>query len=367
MHGGNAGGPGSMVARVARGGAGVAAVVLGMRVARAATLRVSALLTLRSLLAPIELPIDSGIVAGIWATAFAAAQGTALAAVIADKLRWRGLLGRWGNSLLSPVDAPFVAMYGTIVLTVAPVVALFESALVVFEVMRWTRTIEVRMHQPTEERFWQSFTLGLSALCYGVMGFVIYRLPVQEISGVLLLVSAVTLVVALVTEAGNILHASLLSLYFTSVLCVGLSEEIDIYRPEITSSLLHSPDSKAAQLVLTCVLMVGTFVRGPKFVRTLLFSAARVAEEPSLNQPLTGFARAVVNALVVIFVTFRFLIFNGDIAPGEYYPMVCRGLQIFAAFSLYCAFLRIEGCDEAGSVPQENHDTRHQSDNAECS
>jgi hypothetical protein len=347
--GGGAGGPGRVVGTVARGGAGVASAVLGLRVARPTVLRVSALLALRSLLSPLRLPLDSGVGAAIWAAAFAAAQTAAITAAAADRLRfWEGgTLASWGKALLSPVDAPFVALYAAFVLCTGPLVALVEAAVMTFEIMRLTRVLEERMRQAEEASFWQGVTLALSAVTALAAMAIAVSLPVVQVSQAIAAVSAFVFGVALVTEAGNILHASALSLYTAVVLAAGITEHIDIDPGLTPLPRLHSPEARAGLLVVTTFLNLLSISRATPFVRTVLYGADAIAADYRLRERPTGFSQGAIHAVSVVALTFRFLVFNGDVTPGEYYPLVCRGLQVAAAVGIYCAILRVEGLEEA--------------------
>jgi hypothetical protein len=344
--GGGAGGPGRVVGTVARGGAGVASAVLGLRVARPTVLRVSALLALRSLLSPLRLPLDSGVGAAIWAAAFAAAQTAAITAAAADRLRfWEGgTLASWGKALLSPVDAPFVALYAAFVLCTGPLVALVEAAVMTFEIMRLTRVLEERMRRAEEASFWQGVTLALSAVTALAAASIAVSLPVVQVSQAIAAVSAFVFGVALVTEAGNILHASALSLYTAVVLAAGITEHIDIHPGLTPLPRLHSPEARAGLLVVTTVLNLLSISRA--FARTVLYGADAIAADYRLRERPTGFSQGAIHAVSVVALTFRFLVFNGDVTPGEYYPLVCRGLQVAAAVGIYCAILRVEGLEE---------------------
>jgi hypothetical protein len=336
-----AGGPGRMLSRVGRGGAGAAAALFGVRVTRTTVLRVSGLLALRSLLASIQLPFDDSIASTAWSMAFSTAQTAVLLAIAADKLRWGGALGRWGSSIFTPADAPFVALYGIVVLSFGPILALAEAAVIVFEIMRFTRKLEDRMQAPQERSFWQGLILTLSFFAFSSSAALVLRLPVEEVSNEALGISAFTLLAALGAPDGNILHAALLTLYTTVVLVLGLSENIDVTRAALRPQL-HSPECRAAQLVVSAVFTLFSIARAPHFVRTILYSAETVESDRTMRAPLAGVSKGAVSTLAVIAITFRFLVYNNDVLPGEYFPLFCRGLQVGTAIILYCMFLWIE-------------------------
>lgn len=340
--------PGNKIGSFARGSAGVAATLLGLRVSRAVTLRISALLALRSLLVPLQLPFDAGIGAFLWSGALAAAQTAALAAAAADRLRLPGLLGRWGAALFSPVDAPFVSLYSVIVLISGPLAALIETVVVVYESIRVTRMLEDRINSSVDasvEASWKRINLAAACSTLVLAGLLICVLPVTEVFFAVAGISALLVLVSLVSAAGNILHAGFLSLYVALLLVTALAEHLDLFpdfgqgpRPK-----LHCPEARALVLLLSCVANLLCIARAPYFARVVLHSADAVSTDMLMTPGSDTVERGAINALAIVAVTFRFLVFHRDIVQGEYYPLVCRGLQSFVVVCLYAAFMRIEG------------------------
>lgn len=340
--------PGGRLGTLARGTVGVAATIFGLRVSRAVTLRISALLCLRSLLAPLQLPLDSGLGAFLWSGAFAAAQTAAVAAAAADRLHLPGVLGRWGAALFSPVDAPFVSLYAAVVLICGPLTAVIETVIAVYEAVRVTRVIENHINsspEPGAEAFWKRVNLSAAATSLLFSAALIGFLPVSEVFFASLGLTILLFVLSLVTVAGNALHAGLLSLYTSCLLIAALSEHLDLF-PEFGEGprqTLHSPESRAVLLVISSVTSLVCLSRAPQFLRVILYSADAVSEDSSLFSGPGAVERGVLNSLGIVSLTFRFLVFHRDILQGEYYPLVCRGLQIMVVVCLYSAFMRIEG------------------------
>jgi hypothetical protein len=352
--GAGGGGMGNRLGQAARGTAGIAATVLGLRVSRAATLRVSALLALRSLLAPLELPLSSYVASALWAAAFAAAQTAALAAAAADRLRLPGALGRWGAALFSPVDAPFVALYAAVVLVLGPLIALGESIVVVYEVVRLTRALEDRMNaDPAVEAHWKRIIVGASAVAAGGTAAAVGLLPVPEVAPAVGCVAAALLGVTLFTAAGNVLHAALLSAYAALLAIAGVAEHLDLFPAYGLGrrAALHSPEARAALFLVSAVLTLAGLPRVPAFVRAVLHGADAVAADPALAGGPGGGLKGLLNALAVVALTFRFLVYHQDVLPGEYYPLVCRGLQVVVVVGLYAGIMRMEGQDGNHECP----------------
>lgn len=332
---------------------GAAATLVGIRISRATTLRVSALFVLRALLSQVSLPLAPDVFSGLWAAAFAAAQSAAVFAAVADRLRLPGIFGTWGASLFSPADAPFVSLYGTAVLVLAPLLSLLESAVVVFEVVRLVRIVEDEMNagDAAQEAWYQRITLAASAFMAAVAGGTLYSLGVPEVVPALAALAVVLVVLALVFDCGNMLHPPALSAYLIFLLVAAVSETVDLvpaYGGGVRNSL-HSPQARAALLVLSTALGLMAVVRGPVLFRTLLFSADVVqAQSEGVAQ---AFEKGVQNSLAIVAMTFRFLVFHRDILPGEYYPMACRWVQVVAVVGLYAIVMRIEGAVEYPPSP----------------
>lgn len=334
---------GSAFRRSARGYTSTAAALFGIRVSRATTLRVSALLIARTLVSLIALPFAPDIVSGAFAAAFAAAQSAAVFAAFADRFSLTTVFGSWGEYFFSSADAPFVSIYGSAVIVLAPLATLLETAAVVFDTVRLTRRFEDRMASldAAAAPRWEALTVALSACAFAGTTGAVYALDVPEVHAALGVVFVLLFTTVFFYTAGNIMHVVSLFAYAAYLLVAASSENADVSgAPSLLS--LHSPTARATLLVLSSVMALVGITRAPVVVQTVLDSADVFAAGADLR---SGFEKCVLSCLAIVALTFRFLVFHADLLQGEYYPLACRGVQVVALLVGYVLIMHIEESD----------------------
>lgn len=344
------GGGGGSRGYAARGALGAAATVAGLRVSRAATLRVSALFALRALLSGLPLPLPPDLLAGAWLAGLAAAQTSAWAASAAEASWLPAPVAAAVGRVFSPADAPFVAGYAAVVLVLGPLVAVAEAGVVVFEAVRVTRAVEHRMSSPDPATVarWQRVNLAAAAAVAAGAGAFAATKPLRDVAPAAGAGFAALLAVALATAAGNILHAALLGAYVVFLAAAAAAEAADVVPGYGVGAraVLGGSEARAALFAVSVALELAVLVRGPAIVGAVVYSADAVRADPSLVAAPEGFAKALVSAVAVVAVTFRFMVYHHVLRPGEYQPFLCRGVQALFVIGLYTVCMWIEGKED---------------------
>lgn len=379
------------------GMAPAAASFLGIRVGRNLILRVSSLLALRTLLSAVELPLDAGVVSYVWTFLFASVQASVAVAAAASFLDVGGILGVVARRLFaSPADTAFVKLYGGLVLMAGPIATLVETAVITFEVMRLSRAVTDRMFaaeargEGTLIRKCVFAAVAFSAflsLSTIYVASAVYPGKIPIIMGSVLLAMYAT---CFVVENGHLLETAILTLLAEVTLAVGLIEEFDTPTLAIDPLIvekyagapkpyvklfgeaynLQSPEMRAILLIYTTALLLTGMARAPRFVRLLQLGADRLKVEeraaaihmttpdtangeagasnaPEQPSTLSGPLKGVYNAFVLMAVTFRLLVWTGEVQNAEYMPLLCRAVQVVGMMFLYRGYL---GRDEDDAV-----------------
>lgn len=380
-----------------------AATFLGLRLGRGVILRISALLALRSIVSLVHLPIDSSVLNYVWSFLFSSVQASVALAAAATYLDWGGFLGFIGSRLFAPTDAPFVDLYAAIVMLSGPLASILESAIVTFELMRISRKLEARMFAVQNigggHGWWYSI-LSLSALCLILTSQIAYVLHVMcpnLLHLVILSLMLGFLSVSFISDDGNVLEGASLSLYCAILILLGYSEEFGT--PSIAFHILaryaktqpshsitlfgsmydtRSKETGAMILAFTSLLLLISLARAPRLLRTILIGADALkreeeqkeiterashpsssetpdqeqsAPDPFLPLVQTEWWIPLLNAFSVITVTFRFLVWAGEVHQGEYYPLLCRVVQAIAALTFYICYLRADEIQKRQNTP----------------
>jgi hypothetical protein len=200
---------------------------------------------------------------------------------------------------------------------------------------------------------WRGVNLALTVGVVAAAAAGVAALGVPEVAPAVGVAAAALLAVTLYTDAGNILHAALLAAYVAYLGVAALAEELDV-SPGFGGGprdALHGPEARAALLVVSSLLALVGLMRGPAFVSVAMYSAEAVQADLALAAPPMGAPKGAVNALAVVALTFRFLVFHRDVLPGEYYPLVCRAVQVLLVVGLYALIMRLEGREDGDEVP----------------
>lgn len=359
-----------------------AASFLGFKVSRILILRISALLALRSLLSAVPIPLDSAVLTYVWSFLFASVQASVALAATAHFLNIGGIFGFLASKLFArPADAPFVQVYSVLVLLLGPLCSLLESAVLTFEIMRLSRLATERMFKSEAGGggpLYRRSILAAAIFFYCVAACVIYLVH-QVYPGNMPVVMS-TIVVAMfavvvVVENAQILETALLSLHCVLTLVVGLVEEFDAPTLWLDAFLikkgtqypkpylnlfgetwnLQSEEVRAVVLVYTTVLLLVAMARAPRFFKLAMIgfdalqqeetAAAAVQTERSDSyadqnaSALNGPLKALYNTLVLIAVTFRLVMWTGQVRNSEYMPLLIRVVQVIAIMIFYRGFL----------------------------
>lgn len=377
-------------------GAGPAAAsFLGFRIGRVVILRISALLAIRTILSSVELPIDSGVISYLWTFLFATVQASFFAGMAASFLNLGGILSLIGRYVFSlSGDAAFVSLYGNLVMFVGPLCSsLVEAVVMTYEVMRISREVAGKV-QAAEARgggeMLKRVTVGAAVLCAALSAFIVFLVQqvypgiVPKIMGSIV---ALLFAVCFISEDGLFLESGLLALLSCVTLSIGLIEEFDcptflldailvgknggkpnpIVKVFNSECELNSDQVRALLLIYTIFMLMVAMARAPRFLYlTQMGSEALDAEEASVaarvrvasngggvateghgsehhqmyRQPhpvyeLRGMAKGLYNALVLVAVTFRILIWSREVHVAEYLPGLCRFVQVVAMLLLH--------------------------------
>lgn len=370
-----------------------AASFFGVRVGRELILRLSSLLALRTLLSAVHLPLDDGVVSYVWSFLFASVQASVALAAAASYLDAGGVIGavvrRW---LAAPADAAFVRLYAALVLLVGPLLALLEAAVVTFEVMRLTRAATDRMFAAEakgEGTLIRNAVFAASGACALASVAIVYLASTVYPGDVALVMGSVLLamyVICIATEDGHLLETAVLALLAQVTLAIGLIEEFDAPTHVLDSLLagkdgeaprefvilfgdkvaLRSQEVRALVLMYTTTMLLTAMARAPRFARLLQVGADRLDNEetegesagaPGDTRPsaMSGLLKGAYNAVVLMAVTFRFLVWTGQVHNSEYMPALCRGVQVIAMILLHRGYLGREE-EQAVAVPEPVRD-----------
>lgn len=375
------------------GMAPAAASFLGIRVGRSLILRVSSLLALRTLLSAIELPLDAGVVSYVWTFLFASVQASVAIAAAASFLDVGGILGVVARRLFaSPGDAAFVKLYGGLVLVVGPMASLVETAVITFEVMRLSRATTDRMFAAEsrgEGTLIRKSVFAVVGLCATLSLGIVYVAGSVYPGKVPLIMSTVLIAMyamCFVAENGHLLETAVLALVAEITLAIGLIEEFDAPtlaldplivqkyagapKPQVNmfgaTYSLQSAETRAVLLMYTTAMLMFAMARAPRFIRLLQVGADRLKSEESASSgrpvvaangesavvgeeatsaalpvrtELSGSLRGVYNTVVLMAVTFRFVLWTGEVHNSEYIPAMCRAVQVVAMMILYRVYL----------------------------
>lgn len=377
--------------RTLSGLAPTAASLLGIKVSRVLILRISALLALRTLLSAVALPLDSAVLSYIWSFLFASLQASVALAATAHFLNIGGIFGLLASKLFArPADTPFVKFYAALVLALGPLFTLLEAAVLTFEVMRLSRLATERMFESEakgEGSLYRRLVLTAAALSYGAAACVIYFVHLVYPGNMPVVMS--TVVVALfalvvVIERAQILETALLALYCVLTIAVGLVEEFDaptlwldafltkkgLQYPKPYLSVfgeawhLQSEEVRAVVLAYTVTLLLIAVARAPRLFRLAMIGFDALQQEEAANATsqteggdihpnqsasvLDGPLKPLYNTLVLVALTFRFVIWTAEVHNSEYMPLPIRAVHIAAIMTFYRGFL---GKSEA-SKPQ---------------
>lgn len=368
-----------------------AASFLGVRVGRPLILRLSSLLALRTLLSAVRLPLDAGVVSYVWTFLFASVQASVAVAAAASYLDFGGILGAIVRRFFAtPADTPFVKLYGACVIVVGPLLALLEAAVITFEIMRISRAATDRMfvaEAKGEGTVIRKIVFAVVTLCALMSSAIVYIASTLYSHSVPLIMGTILLamyVVCLVTENGHILETAVLALVAQLTLAIGLVEELDAPTKFLDALLtgkdgnapremiyvfgetvsLRSPEMRAIVLMYTTTMLLVTMSRAPRFIRLLQIGADRLASEEKdvdtargrsalqgqdtaaeIVRPASeihGFLKGFYNALVLMAVTFRLLVWTGQVHNSEYMPALCRSVQVVAMMLLHHGYLGME-------------------------
>lgn len=377
-------GPRRALLRAVPGLAPAAATVFGIRIGRGIVLRGSALLAARSALASVDLPLDLGVASYVWSLLFASVQTSVALSAAAAYLDWGGVLGSLGSRLFAPSDAAFVSIYAGFVLVAGPVCSLVEAGVMTWEIMRVARIVEdkaLAAEAVGRGRAWKTFFVSVTVACYIVCGLLAHVLQ-QALNGGSVIPAAIGAIatafatVSLMADNANVLEGGALALYAACITAAGVLEELSaptialryvsapatmastltavpFFGSGSATSRLLTKEVRAVLLLTTSTLILTSLARAPRFFRTVLSgvealtaSDAAYPQQEPLDAPPAEWWRGLVNALAVVVLTFRILIWSGETQPGEYYPLLCRAVQALAVALLYICFLRVEAGDD---------------------
>lgn len=376
-----------------------AVTLLGLRVTRDQILRISALLTLRTLVNLIDIPLDDSVQAYLWTILFSSVQTGVAVATIASVFRLGGLLGRLISNIIPPAaDAAFLKLFAALVVIAGPIVALAEAAVVVYHAMRLSRRVEAAMFRAEESGvkvarpivLLSAFALFGSSLT-GI--YLLWRavIPSIYIIGFIAACVAILVLNVFLAEDGNIIEASFLALYIVAIGFVSMVEEATVGAPllgpewlQTYKEFLCGDDVRAVTLVMTFSLLMLSMSRAAQFFRVLVYGYDAVYATPSntgaaddkqkeispsqnnrtvrndqedeiqeiqtesilRNNPSqvatpSDSARTIVSTMTLLAATFRILIWARAVNTGEYLPLPCRAWQIASITALYAIFVRM--------------------------
>lgn len=394
------------------GAAPAAATFLGIRIGRHVILRVSALLTIRTLISAVQLPLDSGVTSYLWTFFFASVQASIAVAAASSLLDVGGFLSALARRFFWPSsDAAFVKLYGNLVLVVGPLCGLVEAAVLTYELMRISRSATEKMFAAEERgegKLLRRSILAAALACAGLCAFIIQL--VRQVYTDALAAFMGGFVIAqytacLLSDDGHVLETGLLMAWNCMTFAIGLIEEIDCPTslldwlllgpngapPTTHISIFGSTHSllteelRALMLIYTLSVLLVAMSRAPRFFRLVQIGAEKLEEEEKsvLSRPMwtgsrtgmdtsdtpgvgdassmnaaqlqvmptyqpNGVTKAAYNAMVLMAVTFRVLVWSGEVQVSEYLPGLCRMAQVGLVMALHRVYLRM------GGEPQTN-------------
>lgn len=366
-----------------------AVTLLGLRVTRDQVLRISALLTLRTLVNLIDIPLDDGVQTYLWSLLFSSVQAGVAIATVAGILRLDGILGRIVSTIIPPsADAAFLTLFAGVVVIISPIVSLVESAIVVYYVMSISRRIETSMFRAEASgasvvRPIVILSAGsLFALSFGTI-YKIWRTVIPDVYLIAyMLVALLAVIINFVTaEEGNIIEASMLSVYIVLLSILAIVEEATVNAPMLGiqwlrhwKAVLCGDDVRAAMLVFTTGMLLISMSRATHFFRVLMLGYETVNRKESQerknesgNNPPTDegqetqqnliksslldgqvtstvpgeSSRTIVSTVTLLAATFRVLMWARALNDGEYLPLPCRAWQIATVVFTYVVFVRM--------------------------
>lgn len=371
-----------------------AVTLLGLRVTRDQILRIAALLTLRTLVNLIDIPLDDSVQTYLWSILFSSVQAGVAVATIASVFRLGGFLGRLISNVIPPAaDAAFLKLFAALVVIAGPIVAVAETAVVVYYIMRLSRRVEAAMFRAEASGVKVARAIVLSsvfAIFWSALAG-IYLLwsaviPNAYIIGFIATCIALLVLNVFLAEDGNIVEASFLALYIVAIASVGMVEEATVGAPLLGSEWLQTyrgflcgDDVRAVTLVLTFILLLLSMSRAAQFFRVLMYGydavyattgsvASAVDDKQKESSPQrqttdhddgiqaasiirndapahlatpSDSARTLVSTMTLLAATFRILLWARAVNVGEYLPLPCRAWQIASVTALYAIFVRM--------------------------
>lgn len=320
---------------------------LGLRLTRDQILRISGLLTLRTLFATVDVPLHASVTAYAWNLAFSLAQASVALAATANLLDWGGIAGALARRFFPPGDSAFVDMYGRIVFFGGPLIALFETAVIVYETMRLARILEARMWRGGLG--WRRSLLSLAGINVLVASFLAYALSeTPAFSSLAFVLVSLILFASFHSDDGNVVEGSLLSLYALVTIWTGIVEEAGMGNKSVTgfslpiSGLnLTSGEVRASLLLYSMVILLVTMMRGEHFIRVLLsgHDALQGQEADGRSEDKNELQRTAFSTATLIGGTFRLLVWCNSVRSGEYLALLCRTCQAILVLGFYVVFL----------------------------
>lgn len=358
-----------------------AVTLLGLRVTRMQILRISALLTLRTLAHLVHIPLDEGVQTYLWTFLFSSAQAGVALAAAASFFHPGGMLGSIVDRVLPrAADGAFLALFARVVSLAGPLCLCVEAAVVVYETMRVARLAERAMFRAERDgsRVARPALLLLSTVAlFSACGLaaLVWHAGGMQLASVS--VAAIVLVAALAVGSaeGNVVEGSFVALYVSLVWLLGIVEEMSLDSPLLgvvwrrdLMSRIATDEAKAVVLVVSLVLLFAGMSRAEWFAHVVMLghdgalNADAVGGEGSKEdkdedqddvaqqqrrqqmQADVGSSktmRTLISALSLLGATFRVLLWAGQLDKGEYLPIPCRGWQVLITVLLYGVFVRM--------------------------
>ncbi|CAN8072593.1 unnamed protein product [Agarophyton chilense] len=308
--------------------------IFGVRVSRDHILRLSAILTLRTLLSIVDLPLEETASAYLASLLSSITNVTVFLALTSNYFHFEGLIGRIGSFIFPSSRKPsaFVTIYSKVVFVLGPVVSWLETAVITYEIMRIARRWETRMQraQAQASTIPRRLLLALAFFCLVCTAAIATFLGMCHAKYA---AGAVTACLSLLSysffnDDANIVEASLLCLYTCSILVFGWLESQSL-----------SDEARATLLIITVLLVSVSMSRATRLLRLMMIGFEALCEEEQAGTKWgQGSVRRVFGVLTIIALTFRTLVWSEDVHQGEYLPLLCRSVQVVAVVFLYILY-----------------------------
>lgn len=343
------------------------ASLFGIRLNRTLILRLSSLLLLRSLISTFSLPLPSSILSFLLPFALTTLHTSFFLSLFSPL--------SFPLSFLPAPVSPLLSLFSTFVLLIGPLFSLFESAILVYLCMLVSRKLTDRMykheatypsHPPHIRRLLILSSLVILAIDFFLIFLVSTVFP-RQVYLPLLLPTCLFLLFVYMVPSAQLLEAAMLSLYATLNLTLALLEHLDI--PTNLLQRLFSPPSifpthpvlnflgysiplqsenvRTAVLVYSMFTLLVALANASHFLDLVVNGYEAVQQRAGpLGQIYADSAdksetklEKFLGLLGVFAITFRLLVWTGEVKSDEYIPLLVRCVQTCAIIVLYRGIL----------------------------